>query len=156
MIAFAVGGKADLAGSLLSALCYSRGNQPVVVFHRKPSKEFMCKLRKRIIARAHDYDAVASTGQPDQHVTTAATVRKSKGLSTAPFNFANNIVAADAAVDSAAEINRLRHDKNILVAQPACKALHQSISHETNRAVPMGLKHQQQAAGERVKRFERG
>ena len=31
--------------------------------HCKPSKEFMCELRKRIIARAHDYDAVAATGQ---------------------------------------------------------------------------------------------
>ena len=151
MVAFAFGGKADFAGSLLSALCcYSRGNQTVVVFHRKPSKEFMCKLRKRIIARAHDYDAVASTGQPDQHVTTAATVRKSKGLPTALLNFANNIVAADAAVDSAAEINGLWHDKNILLAQPVCKALHQSIPHETNRAVAMGLKHQQQASRKRV------
>ena len=62
MVAFAFGGKADFAGSLLSALCYSRGNQTVVVSHRKPSKEFMCELRKRIIARAHDDDAVASTG----------------------------------------------------------------------------------------------
>ena len=116
----------------------------------------MCELRQRIIARAHDYDAVASTGQPDQHVTTAATVRKSKGLPTAPLNFANDIVAADAAVDSAAEINRLWHDKNILIVQPVCKALHQSIPHETNWAVAMGLKHQQQASRKRMQRFERG
>ena len=84
----------------------------------------MCKLRKRIVARPHDYDAITPTSQSDQHVTTGATVCKSKGLSTAPLNFANNIVAADAAVDSATEINRLGHDKNILVAQPVCKAAH--------------------------------
>ena len=29
---------------------------------RKPSKEFMCELRKRIVARAHDHDAIVRTG----------------------------------------------------------------------------------------------
>jgi hypothetical protein len=91
---------------------------------RKPLKELLCELRKRIVARAHDHDAIATTGQPDQQVATGGAVRKSKGLSTTPLDFANNIVAADAAVDRAAEINRLGHDQNVLVLQPACKAVH--------------------------------
>ena len=91
------------------------GNRIFVFGHCKPSKEFMCELRKRIVARAHDYDAIATTRQPDQHVATGAAVRKSKGLSAAPLDFANNIVAADAAVDCSAEINRLGHDQDILI-----------------------------------------
>ena len=92
------------------------GNRTFVFCHRKPSKELICELRKRIVARAHDYDAITTTGQPDQHVATGAAVRKSKGLSAAPPDLANNIIAADAAVDRAAEINGLGHDQNILIA----------------------------------------
>jgi len=33
-----------------------------VFCNRKPSKELMCELRKRIVARAHDYDAITTTG----------------------------------------------------------------------------------------------
>ena len=84
----------------------------------------MRELRRRIVARAHDHDAVTTTGQADQHVTTGATVRKSKGLQAAPLDFANDSVAADAAVDRAAEINGVGHDQNILIAQPVCKAVH--------------------------------
>ena len=84
----------------------------------------MRELRKRIVARAHDHNAVTTTGQPDQHVATGAAVRKRKGLSAAPLDFANNIVAADAAVDRAAEINGLGHDQNVLILQPSCKAVH--------------------------------
>ena len=84
----------------------------------------MCELRKRIVARAHDHDAITTTGQPDQHVATGAAVLKSKSLSPAPLDFANNIFAADATVDCAAEINGLGHDQNILIPQPACKAPH--------------------------------
>jgi hypothetical protein len=40
--------------------------------------------------------------------------------------------------------------------QPAGKALHQGVAHQTNRSVAVGLKHQQQAAGKRVHGFERG
>jgi hypothetical protein len=76
----------------------------------------MCELRKRIVAGAHDYDAITTTGQPDQHVATGAAVRKRKGLSAVPLDFANKIIAADAAIDRAAEINRLGHDQNILIA----------------------------------------
>ena len=107
----------------------------------------MCELRKRIVARAHDYDAITTTGQPDQHVATGAAVSKSKGLSPTPLDFANDIIAADAAVDRAAEINRLGHDQNVLVAHLAGEALHQGIPHQADRAIAMRLKHQQQAAG---------
>jgi hypothetical protein len=82
----------------------------------KPSKELICELRKRIVARAHDHDAITTPRQPDQHVAAGAAVRKSKGLSAAPLDFANNIAAADAAVDRAAEINGLGHDQHILIA----------------------------------------
>jgi hypothetical protein len=92
------------------------GNRTFVFCHRKPSKEFICELRERIVARAHDYDAITTTGQLDQHVATGAAIWKSKGLSAAPLDFANNIIAADAAVDRAAEINGLGHDQNILIA----------------------------------------
>lgn len=81
-------------------------------------------MRKRIVPRAHDHDAITTTGQPDQHIATGAAVRKRKGPSAAPLEFANYIVAADAAVDRAAEINGLGHDQNIFIAQPACKAAH--------------------------------
>src|SRR3974390_3000508 len=76
----------------------------------EPSKEFMCELRKRIVARAHNHDAITPTGQPDQHVATGAAVWKSKGLSAAPLDFANNIVASDATVDRTAKINGFGHD----------------------------------------------
>ena len=84
----------------------------------------MCELRKRIVACAHDYDAITMMGQPDQHVATGATVWKSKGLSAAPLDFANKIVAPDAAVDRAPEINGFGHDENIFIAQAAYKAAH--------------------------------
>jgi hypothetical protein len=42
---------------------------------RKPSKEFMCELRKRIVARAHDHNPIATTGQPDQGVATDVRVQ---------------------------------------------------------------------------------
>ena len=92
------------------------GNRTFAFCHRKPSKELRCELRKRIVARAHDYDAITTTGQPDQHVATGAAVWKSKGISAAPLDFANDILAADAAVDRAAEINGLGHDQNIFIA----------------------------------------
>src|SRR5262249_12600994 len=87
-----------------------------VFCHCKPSKELMCELRKRIVAGTHDDDAITATGQSHQHVTTGATVFKSKGFSTAPLDFANNILAADATADRPAEINWLGHDQNILIA----------------------------------------
>jgi hypothetical protein len=77
------------------------------------------ELRQRIVARAHDHDAIAGTGQLDQAVAAGAAVRKGKGLSAAPFDFADDVAAADAAVDRAAEIDRLGHDQNVLVVQPA-------------------------------------
>ncbi len=76
----------------------------------------MCELRKRIVARAHDYDAITTAGQPDQHVATGAAAWKRKGLSAVPLDFANKIIAADAAIDRATEINGLGHDQNILIA----------------------------------------
>src|ERR1700704_716835 len=106
----------------------------------------MCELRKRIVARAHDHDAIATTGQPDQGVATGAAVWESKGLSTMPFNFANNFAASDAAVDGAAEIYRLGHDQNVLIVQPARKAVHQGVPHQANRAVAIRLKNKQEAA----------
>jgi hypothetical protein len=75
----------------------------------------MCELRKRIVACAHDYDAITTMGQPDQHVATGATVWKSKGFSAVPLDFVNKIIAADAAIDRATEINGLGHDQNILI-----------------------------------------
>ena len=89
----------------------------------------MCELRKRIVARAHDHDAIATTGQPDQGIAAGAAVWKSKGLSTTPFDFANNFPASDAAVDRAAEIYGLGHDQDVLIAQPARKAVHQRVPH---------------------------
>jgi hypothetical protein len=99
----------------------SHGSRTFVFCHRKPSEELLCELRKRIVSRAHDYDAIPTTGQFDQHVATRATVWKSKGLPAAPLDFANNIVAADAAVDRTAEINGLRHNENVVIAQSVCK-----------------------------------
>src|SRR5262245_20284692 len=99
----------------------------VPVWHRKPPKQLTCELRERIIARAHDHDAIATTGQTDQHVAAGDAVRKSEGLSTTPLDFANNIAAADAAVDRAAEINGLGHDQNVLSLQAACKVVHQGV-----------------------------
>jgi len=90
----------------------------------KPSKQFICELRKGVVARAHDYDAITTVGQPNQHVATGTAVWKSKSLSAAPLDLANNIVAADATVDRAAEVNGLGHDQNILIVEPACEAAH--------------------------------
>src|SRR5262249_43713965 len=143
----------DFADIWVQSRC---GNRTFVFYHRKPSKELMCELRKRIVACAHDHDAITTTGQPDQHIATGAAVWKSKGLSAAPLDFANNIVAPDAALDRATEIDGLGHDQNILIAQTACETTHEGVLHQTNRAVAMGLKHQQQAAGESVQGFERG
>src|SRR6476646_3507601 len=81
------------------------GDRTFVLWHCEPSQELACELRKRIVARAHDHDAIATTGQLDQHVATGGAVRKSKGLPAAPLDFAHNSVAADAAVDRAAEVN---------------------------------------------------
>src|SRR5712691_7030183 len=83
-----------------------------ILCHCKPSKELTCELRKRIVARAHDHDAIAGTGQPDQQVAAGGAIRKSKGRSPTLLDCANDIVAADAAVDRAAEVNRLGHDQN--------------------------------------------
>src|SRR4051794_27968022 len=81
-----------------------RGNRTFVVWRCKPSQELACELRKRIVARAHHHDAIARTGQPDQQVATGGTVRKSKGLAATALDFAHDRVAADAAVDRAAEV----------------------------------------------------
>lgn len=131
-------------------------NRSFVFWCVKSSKEVTRELRKRIVARAHDYDPIAASGQSDQQVATGCAFWKSKGLSAAPLDFTNNIVAADAAIDRTAEINGRRHDQNILVAQPASKAVHQGVSHKTNRAIAVGLKHNEQAARERVQGLERG
>ena len=133
-----------------------RGDRPFVVWHCKPSQQLAGELRKRIVARAHHHDAIARTGQPDQQVATGGAVRKSKGLAATPLDFAHDRVAADAAVDRAAEVNGLGHDQNVLGVQPACKAVHQGVPHQANRSVAMGLEHQQQAAGKRVHGVERG
>ena len=50
--------RADICVNLQSR----SGNRTFVFCHRKPSKEFICELRKRIVARAHDYDAITTTG----------------------------------------------------------------------------------------------
>ena len=77
----------------------------------------MCELRKRIVARAHDHDAIPMAGQLDQHVATPHTICKSKGFPAGPLDFANNIVAADTSVDRATEINRLGHNQNVFITQ---------------------------------------
>src|SRR5882757_11241278 len=101
----------------------------------------MGELRQRIVARAHDHDAIATAGQPDQGVATGAAVWKCKSLSATPFDFTNNVAASDAAVDRAAEIDGLGHGEDVLIVQPVYKAVHQRVSHETNRTVAMRLKH---------------
>ena len=123
---------------------------------RNPSKKLLRELRKRIVARAHDDDPITAMGQLDQQVATGSAIWKSKSFSATALDFTNNITAADAAIDCAAEINGLRHDQNILIVQPVCKAADQGIPHKTNWAIAMGLKHQQQAARERVQGLERG
>ena len=95
--------------------------EPLFSCRRKPSNEFMCEPRKRIVARAHDYDAITATGQSDQGVATAAAVWESKGLSTMPFDVANNFAASNATVDRSAEIYRLGHDQNVLIMHPLAK-----------------------------------
>jgi hypothetical protein len=64
----------------------------------------MCEMRKRVVARSHDHNSIATTGQPNQSVAAAAAVWKSKGIATMPFNFANNFATSNTAVDSTAEI----------------------------------------------------
>src|SRR4029077_15776789 len=81
-----------------------RGDRAFVFWHCEPSQELTCELRKRIVTRAHDHDAIATAGLPDQLVATGGAVRKSKGLSATPLDFAHDGVAADAAVDRAAEV----------------------------------------------------
>ncbi len=115
----------------------------------------MCEMRKRIVARAHDHNSIATTRQLNQRVTAAATVWKSNRMTPLPFNVADNVAASNAAVDGTAEIYRLRHEQNVLIVQPVHKAIHEGISHQTNRAVAMRLKHHQQAAGKRVQGLER-
>src|SRR6516164_11385651 len=112
--------KADILGGLEITGWHSNLRQSSVVSRQcKPSKEFICELRKRVVARAHDHEAITTAGQADQHVATGAAVWKSKGLAAAPLDFANDIVAADATINCAAEVNWLGHDQNILITQPA-------------------------------------
>src|SRR5271170_1716237 len=47
-----------------------------------PSKDFMCEMRKRIVARSHDHNSIATAGQPNQSVAAAAAVWKRKGIAT--------------------------------------------------------------------------
>src|SRR3954468_635420 len=75
----------------------TRGDRAFVVWRCKPSQELAGELRKRIVARAPDHDAIATTGQPDQLVATGGAVRKSKGLPATPLDLAHNSVAPDAA-----------------------------------------------------------
>jgi uncharacterized protein YjdB len=103
----------------------------------------MCEMRKRIIARAHDHNAIATTGNLDHSVAAAGTVWKSKRMTTLLFNIANNVATSNAAVDRTAKIDGLRHVQNVLIVQTVYKAIHQGVSHQTNRAVAMRLKHQQ-------------
>jgi hypothetical protein len=84
----------------------------------------MRELGERIVAGAHDDDAIATTGQFDQGVAAGAAVWEGKGLSTMPFNFADNFLASDAAVDRATEIYGLGHHQNVFIAQSAYKAVH--------------------------------
>jgi hypothetical protein len=85
-------------------------NRIFTFWHPEASKEITREPRKGIVARAHDYNAITATGQSDQHVATGSAIWKGKGLSAASVDFTNNIVAADAAIDGAAEINRRGHD----------------------------------------------
>src|SRR5262249_35480393 len=66
---------------------------------RKPSKQFMCKLRKRIVARAHDYNSIGRTRKVDQSIAAGVAVRKDKRFSPSSFDVADNVVASNAAVD---------------------------------------------------------
>jgi len=76
----------------------------------------MGELRKRIVARSHDHDSIATAGEPHQSVAAGAAIRKSKGIAATPLNFANNVATSNAAIDSAAKIYGLRHDQNVLIA----------------------------------------
>jgi hypothetical protein len=90
------------------------GNQNLAL--ADPSNKFVCELRKRFVARAHNHDAIAMTGQSDKGVAAGAAIRKRKSLSTTPFNFTYHFATSNAAINSAAEIYRLGHDQNVLIA----------------------------------------
>lgn len=81
-----------------------------------PSNKLMCELRKRFVARAHNHNAIATTGQSDKGVAAGAAIRKCKCLSTTPFNFTYDFTTSNAAINSAAEIYRLGHDQNVVIA----------------------------------------
>ena len=75
----------------------------------------MREKRQRIVPRSHDYNSIATKGQPNQSVAAAAAIRKSKSITIMPFNFGNNFATSNAAVDSAAEIYGLWHHQNVIV-----------------------------------------
>ena len=106
-----------------------------------PSNKLMRELRKRIVARAHNHNAIATTGQSDKGVTAGASIRKCKSLYSAPFNLTYDFTTSNAAIDSAAEIDRLGHGQNVLIVQLTHKTVHQGVLHQANRAIAMGLKH---------------
>jgi hypothetical protein len=80
-----------------------------------PSHKFAAELRKRIVARSHDHNTIAAAGQSDKSVAAGAAIRICKSFSTTSFNFAYNVAASNAAVDSSAEIYRLGHRQDILI-----------------------------------------
>src|SRR5450755_66524 len=109
------------------------GKRAVAASRPKPLQQFQREQRKRIVAGSHDQDAVTTTGELDQAVATGAAIRECKRLSTTPLDPLNDFTAADTAVDRAAEIDRLRHDENIIAVQPVRKAVDQRVLHQTQR-----------------------
>src|SRR6516165_7577971 len=68
----------------------SWGSKRTLFLYRcNPSKELTRELRKRVVARAHDHDAVAATSQADQQIAAAGAIRKGKRLSTTARDFSN-------------------------------------------------------------------
>jgi len=79
----------------------------------KPRHKFRRELRKRVVARAHDDDSIAGSGDLDQPVTTLGAIGIDMGLASPRCNTRHDISAGNTAVRGAAEIDRLQHDENI-------------------------------------------
>jgi hypothetical protein len=67
----------------------------------------------------------------DELIAAGVPIRKGKRVAAASRDLADDLAAADRAVDRSAEIDRLGHHQHVLAREPAHEAVHECLAHQT-------------------------
>ena len=111
---------------------------------------------QRIVARAHDDDAIAGLGKLQQLVATRGAFGERHRLQAARADTSDDVFARDSTIDSAAEIDGIAHQGEIFGAQLAGERPRQFMTHLAQGAVAVRLEESDDSSWMRLQGAQRG